>query len=285
MPSPTVLLDRVNGARLENSSNSVRLTRTAVALSIDTSVPAIALVRTLAIAGLPQIRDSLPGYPYMRVVKHLIVPLSGTAAQILILYEGPSSTAGSEIPLWIVEKSSSMIQQGVQQMRIGNDIVPIQIPLNITTKGPDGTTRTVTDKQTATINGMFPTKTVIYSRFQSPYPSDIESLFGTVNAAEFQGLPIGYWLFAGMDIRTLTQGANYDYHCTFISKVTEDWSNWVYYRLPNGQHVIVDHTTLATLAGAAYINGITTNTVGIARIGLYSLTDWGTVFSGTNLDS
>lgn len=298
--APTLLIDRIENARVRCSLTASRIDRAFIALDIDTSVPRNSLLNVLFIAGMPIPGELFPGTAFTRVTDIVVEPYSGTVARGVIVYEGPSSDGfGDGVPRFIAEKSSSLNQRTRQEFQIADGTwKPVQVKLDQTVTNASGSgspTSTQTTIKTGSANVLLPMVSVILSRNLSPYPIDLPS-FGTVNAAAmpdsapWDDTPIndiGFWLFAGFDIKTQNQGVNYNYSCTLISMVDQDWSDLVYLRQPNGENVIVPASTMATLLALGYTNTLVQGVngsmnAGVAKVGFYGVDDF-TPFTTTNL--
>lgn len=288
MPSPTLRLDRIENAKIQVTLTGVRITRAWIATDIDTSVPSQALYRLLVIAGMPGPGTLFPGSSFWRVTDYTAVPISGTAVKGTSIYTGP---VGDEIPLFVAEKTSSLVQRQREYFNDGSGWKPIQVQLDIPPAVSGGTITTLT--KTAGVPVMSPTSVVTLSRFQAPPPSGLPRL-GSVNSNVMSGYlfneaaAVGFWLFAGLELKTTTMGANYDYRITLMSLVEQDWSDFALLRQPNGEPVVVTASTMNTLLGLGYTNDLVQGTdvtslnAGIAKVGVYQLADM-TAFLSHNL--
>jgi hypothetical protein len=286
MANPILLLDRIENARAETSFTTLRTYRTFLAYDIDTSVPSHELIGVLGVAGMPQIGDVLPGFTYTKVVNHIVESAAGSAAKGQIVYEGPR---GDTLLAYIAEQSSSLVQRERQYIRTASGYKAIQTKKDIPSSR-NGQAVILTNVKTATLTPMLPCITVTLSAFKVPFPLYLPT-FGCVNDRVMGGQlyadapNMGYWLFCGKDIKTQSDGVNYDLRYTLMSLVDQDWSEVVYFTESNGEKAIVSTEVFNSLLSAGYVNdvvqgvnaGDSTN-AGISRVGMYRTTDM-TAFS------
>lgn len=285
LPTPTILMDRLEGAQVTLGSTTLNATRSMIVTNIDTTAPELALIKAVtAVPGMPQTNELFPDFLFTRLTKHRVLPLSGTVARVFCDYEGP---AGDEIPQWVIEETSQLSGAGVSQIPDTHEPITVQWTSDGKDANGNAVTRILT--QVGTINSMVPTRCISYSRLNSPFPAFYRSLFGCVNSvpwglgASGEVLPAGYWLFAGANVMSPNQGVTFNYKFTFMSKTDCDWGDYCYYRMAEGQNIPVQQEILAALA-ATYTHDCKQGfskpgyAAGISKTGKFRLADFSPMF-------
>ncbi|MCC6580059.1 MAG: hypothetical protein IT440_06420 [Phycisphaeraceae bacterium] len=177
-----VRLDRVEGTRLEVTSQGVKLTRQAYVTGLSGG-SSDRLTAALHAAGMPRLGDPHPTSPTMRVSAVRAEPDGDSAAVIHIDYAGPDASTTSKP---VVELGVTTQSRRTPVDRHGN-----AIEVSHTATG-DEADRV---RQGAVATVISPSATLSFTRVEAVLPLALAQRFvGTVNRAAIFGAASGQWL-------------------------------------------------------------------------------------------
>lgn len=274
MPTPYVVLDAVENARIVVEDGKYTATRTGWIYDLDTSLaPEYILASGLAATGMPAEGTAWGPNPSALLNSRIIDTIKGInyKAKLTLTYS-QRGAAGPGPVTFVLTRSKSVI-------RTETELHPKdKKPMRYRWFNPSNTA----DRKPYT-NARLPYFRPLKSLTATGYivggiPSYIETAFNHVNSTPWQGYPKGYWLFLGDDDMTQDSGASFNVKLEFLSRVTEDWSEWSIFQDSYGNSLPVNPADTASLQGTPYTYGFDNSKNGILKAGLYDLNDFNTTF-------
>lgn len=274
MTTPYVVLDEVRDASITVVKGKYTAVRTGTVYDLDTSLaPNLILASALAATGMPTDGSAWAPYPAAILTNRLIDTIPGInyKAKLRLTYEQPGPGSGG-IATFVLTRSKQLVNT-VTELH-PKDKAPMRYrwfnPSNTADRKPYTNAR---------LPFLKPLKSLIATGYISgALPAGLDSAFGTVNNATWQGYPKGYWLFTGDDDVSQDFGASFNVRLEFLSRVTEDWSEWSVFQDSYGNSLPVNPADTAALKGMAYSYGFDRSKNGILKAGLYDLSNFNALF-------
>jgi hypothetical protein len=274
MPTPYVVLDRVEDAQIVVDKGRYTATRTGMIYDLDTTLdPKLILASGLVATGMPAEGTAWDPYPSAILTRKVIDTIPGInyKAKLILTYEQPGPSSGG-IVTFVLTRSKQLINTETELHPKNKE------PMRYRWFNPSHTA----DRKPYT-NARLPYLKPLKSLIATGYiigglPAGLDAAFGTVNNATWQGYPKGYWLFTGDDDTTQDFGASFNVRLEFLTRATEDWSEWSVFKDSYGNSLPVDPADTAALQGAAYSYGFDRSKNGILKAGLYDLKNFNTLF-------
>ena len=273
MPTPFVVLDEVKDAQIVVEKGRYTATRTGTIYDLDTTVdPKLILATGLTATGMPPDGEGWAPYPAAILTRKVIDTIPGVnyKSKLILTYEqqGPASP----ISTFVLTRSKQLINTETELHPKD------KAPMRYRWFNPSHTA----DRKPYT-NARLPYLKPLKSLIATGYiigglPSGLDAAFGTVNNQAWQGYPKGYWLFTGDDDTTQDYGASFSVRLEFLTRVTEDWSEWSVFKDSYGNSLPVNPADTAALQGMAYSYGFDRSKNGILKAGLYDLTNFNSLF-------
>lgn len=220
---------------------------------------------------MPALGDRFPDPNFQDyfLKRYIVRPQTAKILTMLFVYEWHG--------LLTVMDTSTLSNTDTQLLQDGT-------PLYVQWKNPlDTNGKTI--KRVATYNTTIPLRHVIARQTIDHAASEsVLQAFGTVNKYPWYGLPIGYWLFSGIEGISDDNGITYTYTATFTTKQIEDWKQIQYLKDDHGVAVIADPLQTAYAKTHDYQYGIINYVAGspfngISVVGLKKMTDFSSVFA------
>lgn len=272
MPSPFVVLDRVEDAQIVVDKGRYIVTRTGMVYDLNTTLaPASILASALGATGMPPEGDPWPPFPDAKLTRRIVDTIKGinTKAKLLLTYEqrGPGGAV-----TFVLTRDKQLVQT-VTELHPKD-----KAPMRFRWFNPSDTAQRE-PYTNAKLPYLKPIKSLIATGYIiGAIPAGIETAFGTVNDAPWQGYPKGYWLFTGDGDITQDYGNSFNVRLEFLNNVNEDWSSWAVFQDKYGNSMPVDPADTAALKAMAYSYGFNRTKNGILKAGLYDLSHFNTLF-------
>lgn len=137
--------------------------------------------------------------------------------------------------------------------------------------------------KTASIRYLAVLRRVVLQAFVQSNPDKIAAMranMGMVNDDDFNGLPVGYWLFSDLDDET-SDNQTYKLTAELMTQNTQNWSQAVIFIEPNNNQPVLIRANVAQGARAApYKYDVDDTRNGLSLVGPYPPTDFTQIFGG-----
>jgi len=275
MPTPTLVLDLVANAQVQQDQNGTRILRSGYIKDIDTSLPPEqVLVSALAVSGMPAYLSAFPapGYESCLCRRRFVEPLANVnnKARVLLGYDtgGPATPPPST---FILSRNTTLVERITEVHP--RDWEPITIGWTNPNDSSD-----VRKDDTAQLRYLTPFQRLVATGyFIGEPPDEMISALGKVNSLSWRGYDTGYWLYASQSDVTQDRGLSYMISLEFWNRIVEDWSQAAVFRDQHGQFLKVDPTDASDLRDSSYSYGIERRN-GIVKVGLYDTDDFNSIF-------
>jgi hypothetical protein len=275
MPTPTLVLDTVARANIQQGQDGTRITRTGFIRDIDTTVPPEQILATaLSVPGMPPYLDPYPHPSYSNSLcrRRLIdtIPGVNTRLNVMLLYD----TGGAATPppsTFILSRSTTLVERETEVHP--KDWSPLAIKWTNPRDAGD-----VRKADTARMRFLAPFQRLIATGYYiGTPPTAMTDDVGKVNSTPWRGYAKGTWLYAGETDKSQDLGLSYNIQLEFWRKPGEDWRSLALFRDEHGQNLPVSQVHVDYLKNGPYTYG-TTSENGIIVAGLYDLADFSTTF-------
>jgi hypothetical protein len=275
MPTPTLVLDTVARANIQQGQDGTRITRTGFIRDIDTTVPPEQiLAQALSVSGMPAYLEAYPHPSYSSSLcrRRLIdtIPGVNTRVNVTLLYD----TGGIAVPppsTFVLTRSTTLVERETEVHP--KDWKPLTIGWTNPNDAAD-----VRKDDTARMRFLSPFQRLIATGYYiGEPPTAMTDDIGKVNSSTWRGQPKGSWLYAGETDKSQDLGLSYNIQLEFWRKPGEDWRSLALFRGEHGEYLKVTPVDAYALKTQTYTYGVTSKN-GIICAGLYDLADFSTTF-------
>lgn len=268
--------NRVREARVEDSINNLAVMRGALAKGLDRSAPALTILKVLEDAGMPAIGDEYDAtYPDLICTGRIVWGEAWDLANVQVKYETKSANF-TFFPTtnWYVRDDTAVTQEQTQISVSG-------VPIVVNYKPPGAANAR---KDYPFFSKFMPLRSLVLQATLNTRPSaTVLDAVGTVNSATWQGYPKGYWLCTGCGAEASSVAPNQlRVSASFLSKVHFDWKSYASFvdetgRVPSD----IVPADVADVINADYTTSSIHTANGFVGVGLYAMSDFGSIFGGT----